>query len=250
MPSIAGRADPLGRAAAKLLVDAALDDPEHRLARRAFALVPREAAVEPAVGPLGRAGRVVEVGVVRRALVEDERDVGAERGLDAHRLLGAHEALDAVEVGAKAHALLGDVEDRAVVARAAAPALDLVGDVPVREREDLKAARVGDDRAVPVHELVEAAELADALVAGPQVEVEGVAEDHLVAERRDLVRVEPPDRAGRRERDERGRRDLAVRSAEPPGPGGSVTRFDLEARGGRGRSSSPPAYERATSLLR
>ena len=155
----------LGRAPAKLLVDAALDDPEDGLPRWSLALVPLEAAVQPAVGPLGRPGGVVQIGVVRRALVEDERDVGAERGLDSHRLLGPHEALDPVKVGAKAHPLLGDVEDCAVIACASAPALDLVGDVAVREREDLEATRVGDDRPVPVHEPVQAAELADVLVA-------------------------------------------------------------------------------------
>src|SRR5207247_9343066 len=98
--------DPLGRGTAEVLVDAALDDPEHRLARRPLGLVPGEAAVEPAVGALGRPRGVVAVGVIRRALVEDEGDVGAERRLDAHRALRAEEALGAVEVGAEADAVL------------------------------------------------------------------------------------------------------------------------------------------------
>ena len=219
----------LGRAPAKLLVDAALDDPEDGLTRWSLALVPLEAAVQPAVGPLGRPGGVVQIGVIRRALVEDQRDVGAERGLDAHRLLGAHEALDSVQVGAKAHPLLGDVEDGAVVACAAAPALDLVRDVPVCEREDLEATRVGDDRPVPVHELVQAAERADVLVAWSEVEVERVPQDHLVAERRHLVGIETPDRARRCERDEGRRCDLAAWGNELPGASGAVARLDLEA---------------------
>ena len=41
------------------------------------ARVPVEAAVEPAVGSLDRAGGVLAVGVERRALVEDQGDVGA-----------------------------------------------------------------------------------------------------------------------------------------------------------------------------
>ena len=49
---------------------------------------------------------------------------------------------------------------------AAAAALDLVGDVAVCEREDLKAARVRDDRPLPADELVQAAELGDPLGAG------------------------------------------------------------------------------------
>ena len=115
-PVDAGRGDALRRSLPQVLVDAALDDPEDRLAPRPVRVVPVEAAVEPAVGALGRARGVVAVGVEGRALVEDEGDVGAQRGLDPHRLLRAQEPLGAVDVGAEAHPLLGDVEDRAVPA--------------------------------------------------------------------------------------------------------------------------------------
>ena len=70
------------------------------------------------MGALGRAGGVVAVGVEGGALVEDEGDVGAERRLDLHRDLGRDEQLDAVAVGAEAHALLGDLEHRALLAAA------------------------------------------------------------------------------------------------------------------------------------
>ena len=49
-------------------------------------------------------------------------------------------------------------------------------------REDLEAARVGQDRAVPVHEGVQAAHLGDQLVAGPQVEVVGVGQHQARAQ--------------------------------------------------------------------
>ena len=56
----------------------------------------------------------------------------------------------AVDVGAEAHALLLDREDRAVRARRRRrAALDLVGDGAVAHREDLEAAGVGDDRRRP-----------------------------------------------------------------------------------------------------
>ena len=71
---------------------------------------------------------------------------------------GPHEALLAVEVGAEAHPLLLDRDDHRLALAAAA--LDLLGHRPVAHREHLVAARVGDDRAVPAHELVEAAHLA------------------------------------------------------------------------------------------
>ena len=116
-PVDAGRGDRLGRLAPQVLVDAALDDPEDGLAGGPVGAVPVEAAVEPAVGALGRAGGVVAVGVERRALVEDERDVGAERGLDLHRALRREELLGAVDVGAEADALLGDLQDSALQRR-------------------------------------------------------------------------------------------------------------------------------------
>ena len=69
------RRDPLGRYPPQVLVDATLDDPEHGLASGPLALVPPHAAVEPPVGSLHRALGVVAVGVVRRALVEGQRQV-------------------------------------------------------------------------------------------------------------------------------------------------------------------------------
>src|SRR6202012_1019572 len=124
----------LGRFAAQILVGAALDDAAERLALRPVLLVPGDAAVEPTVGALGRAGGVVAVGVEGRALVEGERDVGAEAGLHLHRDLGREEQLAAVAGRAKARALLGDLDLGAVVAFAAAP-LHLVRHAAVGERE-------------------------------------------------------------------------------------------------------------------
>ncbi len=82
----------LGGLAPQVLVHAALHDPEDRLSRWALARVPVEAAAEPAVGALHRARRVLAIGVVGRALVEDEGDVGAELRLDLHRDLRRDEA--------------------------------------------------------------------------------------------------------------------------------------------------------------
>ena len=47
----------------------------------------------------------------------------------------------------------------------------------VAQRDDLEAARVGQDRPVPAHEPVQPAEALDALVAGAQVQVVGVRQD-------------------------------------------------------------------------
>ena len=54
----------------------------------------------------------------------------------------------------------------------------------------------------------------DQLRPGRQQQVEGVAEDQLVAELGDLARLERLDRPSGRERDERGRPHVAVRELE------------------------------------
>ena len=56
--------------------------------------------------------------------------------------------------------------------------------VAVPEAEYLKAAAVGEDRLGPVHKGVESPHPVDELVAGPQVEMVGVAEDDLRLGRR------------------------------------------------------------------
>jgi hypothetical protein len=121
--------------------------------------------------------------VERRALVERERDVGAERRLHLHRGLWPHEALAPVGVRAEADALLLDRDHHRL---APVAPLDLLGHGTVTHREDLVAARIGDDRPPPAHELVEAAQPGDQLVSRLHEEVERVAEHHVVAELGDL----------------------------------------------------------------
>ncbi len=138
--------------------------------------------------------RAREVG--RQHLVEAHGDVRAEGGLDLRGELGREARRRAVVDRAEGDAFVVDRGDR------------------VAQREDLVAARIGQDRAVPAHEAVEPAELGDQLVAGPEEEVVGVAEDDVRAERPHLVGVERLDRRLRPDRHERRRRDVAVRGAE------------------------------------
>ena len=58
-----------------------------------------------------------------------------------------------------------------------------------REREDLESARIGEDGSI-LHEFVESAHLANELVAGPQVQMIGVREDHLRVHRAKVVGIE------------------------------------------------------------
>ena len=98
----------------------------------------------------------------------------------------------------------------------------------VAEREDLVAAGVGEDRAVPAHEGVQAAELGDQVLARAQVQVVRVAEQHRRAERAQLVGMDALHRALRPDGHERRRRHVAVRGAEQTGAGGAVGRRDVE----------------------
>ena len=58
------------------------------------------------------------------------------------------------------------------------------------ERKDLKAAAVGEDRAVPGHEAVQAAQGLDQLVAGSDVQMIGVGELDLAADGFEIGRRE------------------------------------------------------------
>ena len=104
------------------------------------------------------------VGRILGALVEGHDDVGAESDLHIHGVLGGEEVLTAVEVRAEMDAFVGDFAQRA-------------------EGEDLKAAGVGEHGARPTDEAMQAAHAADGFVAGAKVEVIGVAENDLGAER-------------------------------------------------------------------
>ena len=68
----------------------------------------------------------------------------------------------------------------------------------------------------------------DPLGAGGEEEMERVAEHELEAEPGDVAEVERPHGAPGRERDEGRRRDRTMGGEQAPGPGGSVTRLDLE----------------------
>ena len=102
-------------------------------------------------------------------------------------------------------------------------------DQRVAQREDLEAAGVGEDRPVPAGERVQAAELLDQLVAGPEMEVVRVSEHDRGTERSHLVRVERLDRAFRTDRHERRRRDVAVGRTQDACPRRSVRRSQLKA---------------------
>ena len=118
---------------------------------------------QPAVGALHA---LFAIGIGRgvfHALVKRHGNGGGEVGLDLHALLGPHENLFAVHVGGKIDPLLLDAAQFC-------------------QREDLKAAAIGQNGAVPVHKLVQSPHLADQPVAGADMEMVGVGKLHLTAD--------------------------------------------------------------------
>ena len=138
--------------------------------------------------------------VRRRAHVQAHRDVRAEPALDLGDRGGRQPARAAVVHGAERHAVVVEAEDR------------------VAQREDLEAARIGEDRAAPGHEPVQAAERLHGLLTRPEVEVVGVREQDRRAEAGQLVRIDALDARLRAHRHEGRRRHVAVSGAQHPGP--------------------------------
>ncbi len=129
-------------------------------------------------------------------LVEGHRHVGAEQCLDLHRALGREAVRRAVEVRGE-----GD---------------PVVVDAPqVRQREDLEAARVGQDRSVPAHEPMQATEPGDALGGRTQVQVVRVAEDHLRPRRAQIAGRQRLDRGLGADRHELRRIDRSMGGRQP-----------------------------------
>ncbi len=201
-----------GRAAAQVVVDAALDDAEQC---RVVALVGFAAALRPAQAQLHRRPGDRFGGRVRSALVEDHHDVRIEHLLDVHALLGTEEHLAAVDRCGEGHAGFRDL-------------------ALVRQREHLEAARVGQDRPVPAREAVQAAVVGDDVQPGPQEQVEGVAQDDLRAQGADIVREDALHRSVSPHRHEGRRLHHPARKAQAPAAGRAVGAEQLEVHAAHG----------------
>ena len=104
------------------------------------------------------------------------------------------------------------------------------------QAEDLKSARIGEDRVGPGHELVQSAHLADEFVPGPQVEMIGVGQQDLHAEIFGQVALgEPFDRGLRADRHEDRRLDGPVRRMQQSRAGTRVRTFGDNFEGDLGQ---------------
>ena len=176
-----------------------------------YALQLRRAPREPAQASLARVARDALFALARDDVIELHDHVGAEVALDVHHRFRREDVLRSVDVAAKLDAVFAH----------GAQAL---------EREHLKAARVGEDRPVPSHELMQPAEIANELVARPQMQMVRVAEDHLRADVVQVVRVERLHRRLGADRHERRRLDDAVRRREPSGARAADGLLELERK--------------------
>ena len=104
-----------------------------------------------------------------------------------------------------------------------------------------KPPRVGEDRAVPAHEAVQAAEPRDALGAGAQHQVIGVGEHDVGAGGAHLLGVERLDGRRRADRHERGRADDPARRRDLAQARGAALRDQPVAEPGQRVLHSDPS---------
>ena len=159
--------------AAELVVDASLHDAEDLLALgMRLVLRPPRPAERLLDGLLG----AVAVAGVGQALVEDHRDVRPDHALHGHRFLRTEEELVPVEMRVEAAAVFRELAH-------------------LRERKDLEAAGIGENRPVPSHELVKPARGGDYVGTWPQQKVVGVAENDLRLQLLQVARLKRLDRS-------------------------------------------------------
>jgi hypothetical protein len=97
--------------------------------------------------------------------------------------------------------------------------------------EDLKTTGVGQDRPLPTHHLVESSQFANRVGSRPDGEMVCVGEDHLGANRTQLIRGHPFYGALGSDRHESGSLDLASRCRQGGGSRTSLrSRFQLERK--------------------
>ena len=150
------------------------------------------------------------------------------RPLDLHRAFGRKHVAAAVEMAFERHALLGDLRQ-------------------VGQAHHLIAAAVGQDRPLPAHEGVQAAEPRDPLGAGAEHEVIGVAEDDVGAGRAHVGRLHRLHRRRGADRHEGRRADLAAPHRDRAGAGAAVRGGDGE---GEARHCSAALSKATASRLR
>ena len=128
---------------------------------------------------------------------------------------------------------------RAILGRAEGDAV-IVELAQLLQRHHLEAARIGQDRARPVHEFVQAAQRRHALGTRTQHEMEGIAEHDLRTGLGDRLREHRLDGAGGADRHEGRRLDRAMGRGDAATACRAVPGQQLEGKAHRrNRQQSP-----------
>ena len=114
----------------------------------------------PAQRQLHRFARGFYIRRIRRAFVKLHHDVRIEYGLNLHRAFGRQKQLVAIHRRAERHALLGDFAQ-------------------IAQAEHLKTARIGQNRLVPIHKLMQTAVHLHHIHARTQPQVKSIAQNNL-----------------------------------------------------------------------
>ena len=203
--------------AAQVREERPLHDAEERLGR----ITPRvEAACRPTVREVQGRPRRGAVGHGAHTVVEHHHDVAADGHLRLDGELGAQPHRPPVDVALEEGPLLGHL-------------------TRVGQREDLVAARVGQHRAGPAHEPVNAAHPPKDLRPRAEQEVVGVGEKDLRPGRDERLRRLRPHRGLRPHRHEEGRLDGTVKRLERRGPRLRAAGLRVDAEVEPGGSHAP-----------
>jgi len=214
---------PLHAFAAQIAEHSTLHDAEQTLPTSAQFLAPRNLVamrmemVERAPRPSHRQPqaffRAAAISRVLSALVEGHADISAQRDLHIHRMFWGKKVTTAIQVRPEANALVAHLAQLA-------------------QAENLKAARVGQHGPRPTDEPMQPAHAPDGLVARPQVEMIGVAEDDFRAEAFEHILRHGFDRARSAHRHEDRRFDRSVRQIDlctPPAGFGCCKDVEFKA---------------------
>src|SRR5260370_14004833 len=99
----------------------------------------------------------------------------------------------------------------------------------IGQAENLEAARVGKNGAIPRHEPVQPAHLANRFDPRPQKKMVSIAQQNLDAKFFKHILRDALDRTERPNRHKHGRLDLSMRSDEPTGASRAASSFNLQA---------------------
>src|SRR5579884_865577 len=183
----------MGTTAAQLQIGAALHNGEQRLIGPS---VRRTAALGPANRAFDGDAQIIRRCAVRRTLIQAHGDVRAEVFLDGNSAFGCQLHQRTIDVRTKHGGMIVDLARR-------------------RQAVDLKTAAVGENGTVPAHEVMQAAQFSNHIVAGPQREVIGVAQNYLGSGVSNLIRCQSLDRGLRADRHKDRRLDNAMRRLQP-----------------------------------